>query len=332
MEDHHIVHAVEKFGTEVLAQHLHHAFRGVSEGGFVLQRIAGQESCPQVRGHDQDRIFEVHHAALRVREPPVVEHLQQHVEDIRMRLLDFIEQNDRVRAPADGFRELSALVVTHVTGRCADHASHGMFFHVLAHVEADHRLLIVEEKLSQRAGGFRLADARWPEEDERPDGPLGIAEAGARTANGIRHHAQRRVLSDHALLQPLLHPDQLFDFAFEHARDRDPGPLADDPCDVFLVDFFLQHARGAALAILQRVEPLHFGFQFRKLAILNLRRALKVAAPRLLVGFETQRLDLLFQVAQPGDGLALFRPARPQSRGLFAELRHFALHVFEALF
>ena len=38
------------------------------------------------------RVPEVDRAALRVGQPPVVEHLQQHVEDVRVRLLDLVEQ------------------------------------------------------------------------------------------------------------------------------------------------------------------------------------------------------------------------------------------------
>ena len=46
---------------------------------------------PDVRRHDHHRIAEVDRAALAVGEPPVVEHLEQHVEHVRVRLLDFVE-------------------------------------------------------------------------------------------------------------------------------------------------------------------------------------------------------------------------------------------------
>ena len=42
-------------------------------------------------------------------------------------------------------------------------------------------------------------------------------------------------------MQPLLHVNQLLDFAFHHPADRDVRPLADDLGDVLLVDFLLQH-------------------------------------------------------------------------------------------
>ena len=69
------------------------------EAVFVCQRIAVRASArAQVRGHDQHRVLEVHRAALRVGQPAVVQHLQQHVEHIRMRLLDLVEQHHRSTA------------------------------------------------------------------------------------------------------------------------------------------------------------------------------------------------------------------------------------------
>ena len=47
-----------------------------------------------VRGHDQDRVLEVHGAALAVGEAAVVQHLQQDVEDVVVGLLDLVEQDD----------------------------------------------------------------------------------------------------------------------------------------------------------------------------------------------------------------------------------------------
>jgi hypothetical protein len=52
---------------------------------------------PDVRGHDDDHVPEVDGPPLRVGEPSVVEDLQQHVEHLRVRLLDLVEEDHRVR-------------------------------------------------------------------------------------------------------------------------------------------------------------------------------------------------------------------------------------------
>ena len=135
------------------------------------------------------------------------------------------------------------------------------------------RVLVVEQEFGERAREFGLADAGWAEKDERADRPLGIAESGARTANGIGDSLQRRILADDALAQAFFHGDQLFDFAFEHLRDRNAGPLGDDARDVFFVDFFFEHAL-AALVFHLLAEFCEFLFSLRNESIANLGDAL----------------------------------------------------------
>src|SRR5580700_2406649 len=248
-----------------------------------------------------------------------------------MRLLDFVEEDDGVGAAADRFRELAAFVVTDVAGRRADEAGDSVPLHVLGHVEADHGLLVVEEELGEGAGGFGFADAGGPEEDEGADGALGVAEAGAGTADGVGDGQESFILADDALAETLFHLDELADFAFEHAGDGDAGPLADDAGDVLFVDFFFEETRGSGGAVLHGFEPFHLGFEFGQLAVLNLRGALEIAAAGLLLGFEAERLNLLLDVAEARDGLALLLPAGAQAGGFFAELGDFALDLLEAL-
>ena len=161
-----------------------------------------------------------------------------------MRLLDFVEQHHGIRPAAHLLGELAALFVAHVSRRRADHARHRMLFHVFGHVQADDGALVVEQKFRERAREFRLADAGRPQEQERADRPVRIAQARAAAANGVGDARKRRVLPDHALAQPLFHVDELLDFAFEQPPDGNAGPLADDLGDFFFADFFLQHRDG----------------------------------------------------------------------------------------
>src|SRR5450432_4945398 len=101
-----------------------------------------------------------------------------------MRLLDLIEQDDRVWSPAHGFGELSPLLIADVAGRRTDEPSDGVLLHVLGHIDAHHRMLVVEEKVGERTRRLRLANTGGAKEDERADGAIGILQAGARTAHG----------------------------------------------------------------------------------------------------------------------------------------------------
>jgi hypothetical protein len=127
----------------------------------------------QVRRHDEHRVLEVDVRPLASVKPAVVHHLQQNVEHIRMRLLDLVEENHRVGPAMHGLGQLAALVVAHVARRRANQPRHGVLLHVLAHVDANHGLLVVEEKLGQRARGFGLAHAGRPRKMKLPIGRLG---------------------------------------------------------------------------------------------------------------------------------------------------------------
>ena len=137
-------------------------------------------------------VLEVDDAALRVGQAAVFEHLQQQVEHVGMRLLDLVEQHDRIRTAPHGFGQLAALFVADVSRRCADQPRDRVLLHVLRHVDADHRLGVVEQVLGQRARDFGLADAGRAEEDERADRALRVLEPGARAADRPRDDVDRR--------------------------------------------------------------------------------------------------------------------------------------------
>ena len=242
MEDDDVVDAVEELGAEVLAQDGEDALGGLGESFFALGPGGGELRGAEVRGHDEDGVFEIDGAALGVGEAAVVEDLQEDVEDVGVGLLDLVEEDDGVGPAADGLGELAALVVADVAGRRSDEAGDGVLLHVLGHVDADHGGFVVEEELGEGAGGLGFADAGGAEEDEAADGTLGVGEAGAAAADGVGDDGERGVLADDALAQAVLHGDELLHLAFEHLGDGDAGPLGDDGGDVFLVHLFLEHS------------------------------------------------------------------------------------------
>ena len=154
-----------------------------------LQRRVDQELRAEVAGQDQDRVAEVDRAALAVGEPAVVEHLEQDVEDLRVRLLDLVEQHDAVRPAPDRLGQLAALVVADVAGRRTDEPRDRVLLGVLAHVDADDRPLVVEEEVGQRLGQLGLAGAGRA----RGRGTTRSAGSGrrCRPASGVRRRSPR---------------------------------------------------------------------------------------------------------------------------------------------
>ena len=83
-----------------------------------------------------------------------------------MRLLDFVEQNHRIRPTTHGLAQLPAFLITDVARRRADEPRHGVFLHVFAHIDANHRVFVVEQKFRQRPGGLGFTHAGRTEEDK----------------------------------------------------------------------------------------------------------------------------------------------------------------------
>ena len=125
-----------------------------------------QVGSTQVGCHDQDRVAEIHRAALRVGKPTLLKDLQQSVEHVRMGFLDFVEENYRERATTDRLGQLSSLLVPDVPGRRADQTTDRVLLHVFGHVEGDQRLLVAKEELGQRLGQFGLSHPGRPQENE----------------------------------------------------------------------------------------------------------------------------------------------------------------------
>src|SRR4051794_12840849 len=285
VEDDDVVDPVEELGPEDLLELAHdpglHVVVGdprlVVADGEAERRVAGDLLRADVRRHDHDRVAEVDRPPLRVGQAPVLQDLQEDVEDVRVGLLDLVEQEHAVRLPAHGLGELAALVVPDVAGGRADQARDGVLLHVLGHVDAHHRVLVAEEELGERPGQLGLADARRPEEHERAGRALRILQARARAADRLRDDLDGRVLADDALVELLLHAHELLRLGLGELEHRDAGPHGHDVGDLLLAD---GRALGVALAPL----PLLF-----ELALLVRQLALGVAQVRGLL--ELLRLD-----------------------------------------
>ncbi len=149
----HFVHAIQKFRPEQARQI------------FLLR----------VRGHDHDGVLEIHRTTLAIGQPSVVQKLQQDVEHVAMRLLDFIKENHAIRPAADGFGQLAAFFVTDVSRRRANQARHGVLFLIFRHVDADQRAFVVKEILrEEHEASSVLPTPGRSQKNKAANGPLRI--------------------------------------------------------------------------------------------------------------------------------------------------------------
>ena len=151
-----------------------------------------------VGGHDQDDVAEVDLLAVVVGQLAVVHHLQQDVEQVRVRLLDFVEQQHAVRMLVDAVGQQAALVEADIAGRRADQPRDGVALHVFRHVEAQQ---LDAEGIGELARHLGLADAGRAGEQVAADRLFRLAQAGAGELDRRGQLLDRLVLAEDDALQ-----------------------------------------------------------------------------------------------------------------------------------
>mmetsp|Transcript_9686 Transcript_9686/g.16251 ORF Transcript_9686/g.16251 Transcript_9686/m.16251 type:complete len:307 (+) Transcript_9686:609-1529(+) len=192
--------------------------------------------APNICGHDHHRVLEIHSAALRICQTPILQNLQHHVEHVRVGLLDLVEQQHAVRPLAHHLRELAALVVAHIAWGGPDQLRHGMTLHVLGHVESDHGVLSAEILCCQGLGQLCLAHACGPQEEEAGNRPVGVLHANACAAQCACNATDGRLLPNHLLMQALLQMQQRRALIAGDLLHRDASPPRHDARNVLCRD------------------------------------------------------------------------------------------------
>ena len=122
--------------------------------------------APEVGGHDDDRVLEVHRAPLGIGKPAIVEDLEKYVEDVGMRLLYLVQKQHRVRAAADLFCELSCLLVANIAWRCTNQTTDGVT--LLERTERRLHAQNIEVEFTEAAVEFVSEEGFDPEFGARP--------------------------------------------------------------------------------------------------------------------------------------------------------------------
>ncbi len=174
VEDNDFVHAVEELGSKMVAQLIEHrTLHALIVFTFKRASVLKDTMTADVRGHDDNRVLEVDGPPLAVGQSPIIEQLQQNVEDIVMGFFDFIEKDHAVRTAADRFRELSSFFEPDIAGRRAQEPGHGVLFLVFRHVDADHGPFIVERNSARARASSVLPTPVGPRKMKEPMGRLG---------------------------------------------------------------------------------------------------------------------------------------------------------------
>ena len=184
-----------------------------------------------VRGHDDDGVGEVDSTALPIRQTSFIQNLEQDIEDVRVCLLDLIEQHDRVRTTSHCLGELATLVVAHIARGSAHKFRDLVLLHKLRHVKADQGILRAEQEFRECLRKLGLTDAGGSQKDEGTTRTARVFERRAASSDGAGHRGDRLVLADDTLMQCFLAAQQLGGFRLGQVGHRDSGDRRHDICD-----------------------------------------------------------------------------------------------------
>ncbi|MNE26726.1 hypothetical protein D3C80_1201040 [compost metagenome] len=227
--------------TEFRREHFFDLFHRV--GAVVLLNQADRFTfClahPGVGGHHQDHVAEVRLAAVVVGQGPVVHNLQQQVEHVRMRLLDFVQQHHRVRMLEHRVGQQTALIVTDVARRRANQTADGMTFHILGHIKTQ-QLNIHRLRQLHRHLGF--PDAGWPGKQEGTDRLAIVPQTSTAHLDRFSQRFNRLILPEYQHFQTIAQTSQYVAIARRHGFLRDTRNTRHHRFDVGHVDGFLAFA------------------------------------------------------------------------------------------
>ncbi len=156
-----------------------------------------------------------------------------------MSLLDFVEQDNRIRFATYGFGKLATLIVAHVSRRRSDQTAHGVLLLILGHINTSHHILVIEEVIGQSLCQFGFTDTGSTQEDERTYRTFRVAKTGTTAAYCIGHGADSGVLTHYSFVKFILKQQQFGALALYHLAYRYSCPAANHIGDVIGINLFL---------------------------------------------------------------------------------------------
>jgi hypothetical protein len=108
-----MIDPVDELRAEMLAQLVHQS------AAVIIARRTEHPVGANIRGQDDDTVFERDLAPLGVLETAFIEYRQEDVENLRMSLFDLVEQQHRLRRSPHRFAQEAFFFAASVAGRRA---------------------------------------------------------------------------------------------------------------------------------------------------------------------------------------------------------------------
>ncbi|GER31473.1 200 kDa antigen p200 [Striga asiatica] len=119
LENNVLVDPVHKLRPESLSRQLnhlplHHLVNRVLPILRIPKRLQNIMR-PDIRRHDQNRVCEAHSPPLRIRNPPIIQQLQQDIKNIVVRFLDLVKKYNRVRPAPYNLSQLPTFLIPNIS-------------------------------------------------------------------------------------------------------------------------------------------------------------------------------------------------------------------------
>mmetsp|Transcript_53059 Transcript_53059/g.114748 ORF Transcript_53059/g.114748 Transcript_53059/m.114748 type:complete len:263 (-) Transcript_53059:1615-2403(-) len=223
-----------------------------------------------------------------------------------MSLLHLVEEDNPIGSTPHRLRQLSTLLVSHVAWRCTSESGHRELLHVLAHVNANHGLLAVKEPHGQGLRQLRLSNACRPEEKQRSNGTVGVAESIAGSLHSLCHSSYSIILPNDPLVKLIGQVHETLPISHRHALQRDARLHGNH-----LLNISLRDCVGSLCSVWRRTLHLRkLLHECGELAVLDLPSTVEVVSPLRLRELQLEILNLLLHDLQRIDLLALLVPLR----------------------
>ncbi len=177
----------------------------------------------QVRRANNNRVAKINDAPLPIRQPPIIQNLQQHIHHIAIRLFKLIKKHHRIRPPPHLLRQLSTLIIPHISWRRTHQSARRILLLKLRHVQRNQRLLIPIHSLRQHLRQMRLPYPRRPQKQKTPNRPLRIRQKRPTPPQRPRNRLNRLALPHNNVPKRRLHPQQRLRRHRVHPLHRHPA-------------------------------------------------------------------------------------------------------------
>ena len=181
--------------------------------------------------------------ALRVGKNAVIKNLQQHIENVRVRLFNFIKKNNAVRLSSDLLGQLAALLIADISRRRADKTRGAVLFHEFGHIEADNSVFITEHCSAERLAKLCFANAGRSEENERAERPFRVLQSAPAAPYCSCNGGNSLILTDDALVEYRLHFKQALAFLPRKLGYGDTCPARHNLCNFIRGDLAADSCR-----------------------------------------------------------------------------------------